>query len=70
VSHGYRIEVFYSNEDAAWIADVPGRPHCSAHGPSPQEAVAEVEQATAAWLNAARATGRDVPAPSARTTVV
>jgi predicted RNase H-like HicB family nuclease len=70
VSHGYRIEVFYSTEDEAWIADVPDLPHCSAHGHSPHEAVAEVEQAAEAWLDAARATGRQVPVPSARTTAV
>jgi predicted RNase H-like HicB family nuclease len=70
VSHGYRIDVFYSRKDEAWIADVPDLPRCSAHGSSPHEAVAEVEQADEAWLDAARATGRQVPVPSARTTAV
>jgi antitoxin HicB len=57
---GYRIEVFWSDEDD------PDLPMCSAHGLAPHEAVAEVEQAIEAWLDAARATGRLAPKPSRR----
>jgi len=67
---GYRIEVFWSDEDEVWIADVPDLPMCSAHGVAPHEAVAEVEQAIEAWLDAARATGRLVPRLSSRATLV
>jgi predicted RNase H-like HicB family nuclease len=60
----YPIEVFWSKEDAAWIADVPDLPFCTAHGPTPHEAVAEVEVAVEAWLETARSTGRPIPDPS------
>ncbi|MGO8876383.1 MAG: type II toxin-antitoxin system HicB family antitoxin [Acidimicrobiales bacterium] len=60
----YPIEVYWSEEDGVWIADVPDLPFCTAHGPTPHEAVAEVEIATEAWLDAARAAGRPVPEPS------
>lgn len=63
---GYPIEVHWSGEDDAWIADVPDLPYCSAHGPTPHEAVAEVELAAEAWIEAAHATGREVPSPSPR----
>lgn len=63
---GYPIEVFWSDEDGVWIADAPDLPMCSAHGLAPHEAVAEVEQAIDAWLDAARATGRPIPKPSSR----
>jgi predicted RNase H-like HicB family nuclease len=63
---GYRIEVSWSDEDDVWIADVPALPMRSAHGLSPHEAVAEVEQAIEAWLTAARATGRLIPKSSSR----
>jgi predicted RNase H-like HicB family nuclease len=63
---GYRIEVFWSKEDQAWIADVPDLPFCTAHGPNPHDAVAEVELAVEAWLEAARETGRSIPEPSRR----
>ena len=63
----YRIEVSWSAEDGAWIAEVPDLSHCGAHGPTPHEAVAEVEVAVEAWLEAARSDGRPVPEPSFRT---
>lgn len=68
MSAAYRIEVSWSAEDDVWIAEVPDLPYCTAHGPNPHEAVAEVEVAMAAWLEAARSNGRPVPEPSARIT--
>lgn len=62
----YAIEVFWSDEDQCWIADVPDLPFCTAHGPTPHEAVAEVERAAEAWLEAAQKSGRRVPEPSPR----
>ena len=62
----YRIEVAWSDEDQAWIADVPDLAFCSAHGPTPHEAVAEVERAIEAWMQAAQAAGRTIPAPRPR----
>lgn len=63
---GYPIEVFWSDEDEAWVADISDLPFCTAHGATPHEAVAEVELAAEAWLEAARATGRTIPDPSPR----
>lgn len=63
----YPIEVHWSDEDRAWIADAD-LPFCSAHGPTPHEAVAEVEVAIEAWLEVAKSTGRPVPTPSAPAT--
>ncbi len=62
----YPINVFWSDEDGAWIADVPDLAYCSAIGDTPHEAVAEVEVATEAWLEAARANGRVIPPASGR----
>jgi predicted RNase H-like HicB family nuclease len=53
----YPIQVYWSDEDRAWVADVPDLPFCTAHEPAPHEAVAEVEQAVAAWLEGAKAPG-------------
>jgi predicted RNase H-like HicB family nuclease len=61
----YPINVFWSEEDGAWVADVPDLEYCSAFGDTPHEAVAEVEIAMAAWLDAAKSSGRKVPPPSA-----
>jgi predicted RNase H-like HicB family nuclease len=62
----YPIEVFWSDEDHVWIANAPDLEFCSAHGPTPHEAVAQIEMAIEAWLDAARAAGRPIPEPSPR----
>ena len=54
----YHINVFYSEEDEGYIADIPDLPHCSAFGISPEEALHEVLQAKKAWLEAAHANAR------------
>jgi predicted RNase H-like HicB family nuclease len=62
----YHINIFYSAEDEAYIADIPDLKYCSAHGDTPQEALEEVLIAKAAWIEAAQANGRPVPAPRYR----
>lgn len=64
----YHINVFRSAEDDCWIADVPDLRFCSAHGASPAEAVAEVQEAMAAWLDVARERGQAPPPPRYRPT--
>jgi predicted RNase H-like HicB family nuclease len=51
----YHINVFLSDEDGGYIADIPDLRACSAFGASAAEALAQVELAKAAWLEAARA---------------
>ncbi len=62
----YHINVFYSEEDEGYIADIPDLTHCSAFGDTPEEAVQEVLKAKEAWLEAARAEGKPVPSPRYR----
>jgi predicted RNase H-like HicB family nuclease len=45
MDHRYHINVFWSEPDSRWIADVPDLPGCSAHGETPQKAVAEAQTA-------------------------
>lgn len=59
----YHINIFFSEEDEGYIADIPDLPHCSAFGDTPEEALAEVLQAKVAWLEAARAEGKKIPKP-------
>jgi predicted RNase H-like HicB family nuclease len=61
--HRYAIIVFWSEEDGAWVADVPDLKSCSAFGDSPEQAVAEVRVAMDAWLAAAREAGLTIPKP-------
>lgn len=62
----YHINIFYSEEDGGYIADIPDLPGCSAFGSSPEEALREVQCAKQAWLEAAQAEGKQVPLPSYR----
>ena len=60
----YHINVFYSDEDKGWIADIPDLPHCSAFGATPEEVVREVGMAKIVWLESARSSGRPIPRPA------
>ena len=62
----YHINVFFSDEDDGYIADIPDLDSCSAFGATPEEALAEVERAKEAWLAAAREAGRTIPEPRYR----
>jgi len=62
----YHINIFYSEEDGGYIADIPDLESCSAFGQSPEQALAEVERAKEAWLEAARAAGKPIPPPRYR----
>jgi predicted RNase H-like HicB family nuclease len=50
----YHINLFWSDEDGCWIADVPDLRYCSAHGNTPAEAIASIEEAIEGWLATAR----------------
>jgi predicted RNase H-like HicB family nuclease len=62
----YHINIFYSDEDGGYIADIPDLDSCSAFGNTPDAALAEVEIAKSAWLDAARSSGKPIPAPRYR----
>ena len=62
----YHINIFYSEEDGGYIADLPDLEYCSAFGTTPEEALSALRVARAAWLEAARAAGKEVPIPRYR----
>jgi len=62
----YHINVFYSDEDGGYIADIPDLDACSALGATAEEALAEVEKAKEAWMAAARDAGKPIPEPRNR----
>ena len=62
----YHINIFFSVEDGGYIADIPDLQCCSAFGETPQQALAEVEKAKNAWLAAAKAEKKPIPAPRYR----
>lgn len=65
----YHNNLFYSEEDVGYIADIPDLPGCSAFGETPEEALREVLIAKQAWLESARAEGEPIPPPRYRPVV-
>jgi predicted RNase H-like HicB family nuclease len=62
----YHINLFWSEEDECWIADIPDLKFCSAHGETPDEALREVTTAKNAWLASAKAHKQPIPKPRYR----
>ena len=62
----YEIIIFWSNEDQAFVADVPELPGCMAHGATYEDALANANDAMALWINTARELQRVVPEPKGR----
>jgi len=62
----YHINLFWSDEDDCWIADVPDLRPCSAHGETRKDAIANVHDAIEGWLQTARASGFEIPEPRYR----
>lgn len=59
----YEIIIFWSNEDDAFVADVPELPGCMAHGSSHEEALKNAQEAILLWIDSARELGRPIPEP-------
>lgn len=59
----YEIILYWSNEDAAFIAEVPELPGCMAHGESQANALKNVNEAMQLWIDTAREFGDPIPQP-------
>lgn len=62
----YEIVLYWSEEDQAFIAQVPELSGCAADGATRQEALANAELVIAEWLETARELGRPIPEPKGR----
>ena len=62
----YHVNLFFSEEDGGYIADIPDLVHCSAFGNTPEAALRELKRARRAWLDAAKTEGKPVPPPRYR----
>ncbi len=62
----YEVIIYWSEDDSAYVAQVPELPGCAADGASYAEALAHVETVIAEWIETARSLGRPVPAPRGR----
>lgn len=62
----YELIIYWSEEDGAFIAEVPELPGCAADGATYTEAVTNAEVTIREWLETAAALGREVPQPKGR----
>lgn len=53
-----------SEEGGGFLASVPDLPGCMSDGETPAEAIDNVIDAIAEWIDASRQLGRDIPTPS------
>jgi len=62
----YEVIIYWSEEDQAFIAEVPELPGCAADGKTYREALASVEVVIQEWIDTARELGRPIPQPKGR----
>jgi len=59
----YSVTIVWSDEDQAFVTEVSELPGCMAHGESSEQAIEQIEFAIENWIDTARQTGREIPAP-------
>jgi predicted RNase H-like HicB family nuclease len=66
MSSKYEIIMFWSDEDGAYLAEVPELPGCMADGNTYQEALSNAERIIQEWIETATELGRPIPQPKGR----
>jgi predicted RNase H-like HicB family nuclease len=66
MSFKYELAIYWSDEDGAFIVEVPELPGCMADGPTDEQVVANAQQVIAEWIETARELGRPIPQPKGR----
>ena len=64
----YEMIVYWSEDDEAYIAEVPELPGCMAEGATYEEALRNAQVVISEWIEAARALGREIPLPKGKLT--
>ena len=62
----YEVIIYWSNEDNAFIAEVPELPGCAADGSTRQAALKNVDVVIEEWIETAKSLGRPIPEPKGR----
>ena len=62
----YEVILYWSEDDRAFIAEVPELPGCAADGATYQEALSNAEVIMQEWIETAKECGRPVPDPKGR----
>ena len=62
----YEVIIYWSDEDQAFIAEVPELPGCVAHGVTQETALGSAQEAIRLWIDTAREFGDPIPEPKGR----
>ena len=62
----YEVIIYWSEEDEAFVAEMPELPGCAADGGTHEEALANLRIMAGEWIETARDLGREIPAPKGR----
>ena len=66
MTHKYEIIMYWSDEDKAFVAEVPELPGCMAHGDTQRQALSNANDAIQLWIDTANEFGDPVPPPKGR----
>jgi predicted RNase H-like HicB family nuclease len=58
----YKVVIWWSDEDGAFVAEMPELPGCMADGKTREEALAAIQEVAALWIDTAKLDGREIPA--------
>lgn len=64
--HKYELIIYWSEEDNAYIAEVPELPGCMADGQTYEEVLENVKTVINEWVETAKSNGRPVPKPKGK----
>ena len=62
----YEIIIYWSEEDSAFVAEVPELPGCAAHGATQEAALVSAQEAIQLWIDTAKEFGDPIPKPKGR----
>jgi predicted RNase H-like HicB family nuclease len=62
----YEVIIYWSDEDEAFIAEVPELPGCAADGATRQAALRNADLVIKEWIQTAQELGRPIPEPRGR----
>ena len=66
MSARYEVIIYWSDDDQAFIAEVPELAGCAADGQTREEALRNAETAIQEWIETAKELGREIPQPKGR----
>lgn len=62
----YEVIIYWSDDDDAFVGEMPELPGCAADGETPEKALANLKVVAGEWLGTARDLGRPIPVPRRR----